>query len=249
MPHPFGSDPETLTRVERIAPAARSAPAASARERRTVDAPSRAFHALLALCFLGAYLSADSENWRRVHLALGYACLGLLAFRAVYGLVGPAPQRWVLRARQVTASLRVLRVGAVGLVDVLRAGHAGQAHPTPSLGAANTAVLVLLVNALLLGLPALLLIGVWVDQAWGAEWLQDLASEGHEALGEGLLTLALVHIAWVVGSSVWKQRNLARVMWSGTQTGVGPDLIAQDRRWLAALMVGSVAGWLLWFLG
>ena len=46
-----------------------SAPVASttprpAPGRRIVDAPTRTFHALFALCFAGAYLGGDSEAWR-----------------------------------------------------------------------------------------------------------------------------------------------------------------------------------------
>ena len=38
----------------------------AAPSRRTVDAPTRAFHWLTALCFAGAYATADGERWRLV---------------------------------------------------------------------------------------------------------------------------------------------------------------------------------------
>ena len=43
----------------------------AAPSRRMVDAPTRVFHALFALSFLGAYLSADGEHWRMLHVTLG----------------------------------------------------------------------------------------------------------------------------------------------------------------------------------
>jgi hypothetical protein len=66
-------------------------PAATARHRR---APTRMFHWLFALSFLGAYVTADGERWRALHVTLGYTLAGLLAFRLLYGLFGPRPAAW-----------------------------------------------------------------------------------------------------------------------------------------------------------
>lgn len=52
------------------------------------DAPTRLFHWLLALSFLGAYLTAESEQWRLVHITLGYTMAALVGFRLVWGMVG-----------------------------------------------------------------------------------------------------------------------------------------------------------------
>ena len=51
------------------------------------------FHWLFALCFIGAYATADGERWRLLHVTLGYTLAGLLAFRVAYGLVGPRQVR------------------------------------------------------------------------------------------------------------------------------------------------------------
>ena len=61
-----------------------------------IDAPVRAFHWLFALSFAGAWLTAESERWRDLHVTLGYAFAGLLLFRLVYGLVGPRQARLAL---------------------------------------------------------------------------------------------------------------------------------------------------------
>ena len=39
-------------------------PALPVRSRRMVDAPTRMFHALFALCFLGAYVTSEGESMR-----------------------------------------------------------------------------------------------------------------------------------------------------------------------------------------
>ena len=63
----------------------------------------RMFHWLFALCFIGAYASADGERWRMLHVTLGYTLVGLLAFRLVYGLVGPRQARLSLLWRTLAA--------------------------------------------------------------------------------------------------------------------------------------------------
>ena len=72
--------------------------------RLVTDAPMRMFHWLFALSFVGAYISADSEHWRLVHVVLGYTLGGLMAFRIVYGLVGPRPARFSTMWRKVSGA-------------------------------------------------------------------------------------------------------------------------------------------------
>ena len=52
------------------------------------DLPTRAFHWLLALSFAGAFLTAESERYRDIHVMLGYTMLGLIAFRLLWGFIG-----------------------------------------------------------------------------------------------------------------------------------------------------------------
>ena len=52
------------------------------------DVPTRVFHWLLAVSFAGAFLTAESERYRDIHVVLGYTLLGLIAFRLVWGFVG-----------------------------------------------------------------------------------------------------------------------------------------------------------------
>ncbi|HET8584659.1 MAG TPA: cytochrome b/b6 domain-containing protein, partial [Casimicrobiaceae bacterium] len=43
------------------------------------DLPVRLFHWSLALSFAGAFVTAESERYRDVHVVLGYTVLGLVA--------------------------------------------------------------------------------------------------------------------------------------------------------------------------
>ena len=62
------------------------------------------FHWLFALCFAGAYLTAEGERLRLVHVALGYSITGLLVFRLLYGLFGPPQASTIGALEQVPAS-------------------------------------------------------------------------------------------------------------------------------------------------
>ena len=84
--------------------------------RRTVDAFTRTWHALLALSFVGAYVTAESEIFRLVHVSLGYILGGLLVARVVWGCLGP-------RHARLMALWGKLR-GWSDIVEGLRTGQA-----------------------------------------------------------------------------------------------------------------------------
>ena len=58
------------------------------------DLPVRIFHWLLALSFAGAFLTAESERWRLVHVTLGYTVAGLVVFRLLWGVLGSRHARF-----------------------------------------------------------------------------------------------------------------------------------------------------------
>ena len=58
------------------------------------DLPVRMFHWLTVLSFAGAWLTAESERWRLLHVTLGYTLAGLLVFRVLWGLIGTRHARF-----------------------------------------------------------------------------------------------------------------------------------------------------------
>ena len=78
-PAPSGSAPSVPSSAATLRPATR----------RVVDAATRMLHWLMALSFTGAYITADGERWRLVHVTLGYTLAGLLVARVLWGLFGP----------------------------------------------------------------------------------------------------------------------------------------------------------------
>lgn len=194
--------------------------------RRVVDAPTRMFHWLLALCFVGAYLTSESERLQVAHAAFGYTMLALLVFRLLYGWLGPRPVRWTSLATRLRSGwvwCRSLR----SLKDVFGVNfRAGQ----------NFA-LVLATSALMV-LPVPLLLSGHVLYVGTADWLEEV----HEFMANSMLMLVFVHLGLLLVLSVLRGNNLALPMWRGRVPGAGPDLVASSRVWLAlALLLCSGA--------
>jgi cytochrome b len=207
------------------------AAAGPAPSRRTVDAATRTFHALLALCFVGAYLSAESERWKLVHVTLGYSMAGLLVFRIVWGLVGPRPVRfaaWVSKLKGLPALWTQARTGALGAV-------------VKGTQAQNLAMTLAVIG--LLATVALTTASGWLTYE---ELTGDWVSEVHELAGNLLLALVLGHIALVLGLSVLRRRNLAGPMLTGRTPGRGPDLVQRNFTGLAMLLLVAVLAFWAW---
>ena len=61
---------------------------------RVWDLPTRLFHWSLAASFIVAFVTSESEKWRDIHVAAGYALAGLIAFRILWGFIGGAHSRF-----------------------------------------------------------------------------------------------------------------------------------------------------------
>lgn len=168
------------------------------------DIAVRGFHWLLALSFLGAFLTAESERLRDVHVALGYAMLGLVAFRLVWGLIGTRYARFrsfAFGPRDVAAYLKSLLA--------FRPRHYLGHNP-----AGSWAIYALLVLTVLAGAS-----GYATYNDVGGHWLEEL----HEGVANALLAVVIVHIAGVLVSSLIHRENLVRSMLTGYKTAEQGD--------------------------
>jgi cytochrome b len=209
---------------------ATGAPTAPAPRRLVTDAPTRMFHWLFALSFLGAYLTADGERFRLLHVTLGYTLAGLLVFRVLYGLLGPRQARLGVLWRKLT-----------GLPAWLRS-----VRTAPSLSAVNwrqaqNLLMALAVFALLVLVVPLTLSGYGTYNDWG-----DVLEEVHEFVGEAFLFVVLAHLALIAGLSLLRRKNQAAPMLSGRVEGPGPNLVQKNRTWLAALLLIAVLAYGAW---
>jgi len=185
------------------------------------DLPTRAFHWLLALSFAGAFLTAESERLRDVHMLLGYTALGLVVFRLLWGIVGT----------------RYARFTALPLSPAAVAGYLKSLltrSPRHYFGhnpAGSWAIVSMLLLTVALGATG------WASAVEvGPEWLEDL----HEGLANTMLALVVVHVAAVLLSSALHRENLPRAMVTGYKPGAGPS--AAGTRWAVALLLVVAVG-------
>ena len=206
--------------------------------RLVTDAPTRMFHWLFALSFLGAYLTAEGARWRALHVTLGYTLAGLLVFRVLYSLFGPRQAGLALMLHKLSGAPAWLRSVAQARRQLTLAGinwRQGQ-----------NLVMALAVVALLVRVVLLTLSGYGVYHEWGdflgGDWLEDV----HEFFGEAFLVVVLGHLALITGLSLLRRKNLAQPMLSGRIDGAGPGLVKNTRCWLAALLLMAVLAYVAW---
>ena len=189
------------------------------------DLPTRVFHWLLALSFAGAFLTADSERVRDIHVALGYGFLGLLAFRVVWGMLGSRYARFPSFAfgpRAVQSYLRSMLTR----------------HPTHFVGhnpAGSWVIYAIIVLGIAIGAS-----GHAVYNDLGGRWIESL----HEGTGNAMLALVFFHIAGVMVSSLVHRENLAAAMVTGYKMG-NPSQAIGRARWVTAVALAS-AVLMLW---
>ncbi len=224
MHTPSTFDPPSVAAIPSVVPS-----------RLVTDAPTRMFHWLFALSFVGAYLTADGERWRLLHVTLGYTMAGLLGFRVLYGLLGPRTAGLGLLWRKLTGASAWLRSlpQANSLQDI--PWRPGQNVLTA------LSILALLVMVVPLTLSGYATYHDWGDFL-GGDWVEDV----HEFFGEAVLVVALAHVAWIAILSVLRRKNQALPMLSGRIPGPGPNLVQKNRTWLAAMLLLAVLTFGAW---
>lgn len=185
--------------------------------RPVIGLPMRIFHWALALSFTGAWLTAEADGLREVHTVLGYTMAGLLAFRLVYGLVGPKRARLSALYARAAGLPRWLRGAWQAAKTLGRPGlpSGPKLNWSQGLGVATGAILA----AMLAMVAPLVLSGLATLDEWGGHRVAELTEEVHEFSGSLLLGLVLSHLALLAVLSVLRRRNEAAPMISGRMPG------------------------------
>jgi len=186
------------------------------------DLPTRVFHWLLAVSFLGAFLTAESERYRDIHLVLGYTMLGLVVFRTLWGVIGT---RYARFSSFPIAPRRVLEY-LKSLFTRSPQHHVGH-NPAGSL-----AIYAILALSVLAGAS-----GYAAYNEIGGEWLAEL----HESAANAMLGLVVIHIGAVMVSSLIHRENLAAAMVNGYKKGRIGDGIRSKHRFVAAAVLLATA--------
>jgi cytochrome b len=199
------------------------------------DIATRLFHWSLVLCFFTAYITGEGESL--LHIYISYVIIGLLAFRLVWGLIGPKYVRF-------TNFVRGIKPGLVYLQSLLRR------HPQYYLGHNPLGGWMIVLLLVFLAMTSWTGLELYAQEGKGPlaakqapliqaaqaddrdhedveearlareneqghkEWLEEL----HEALASFTLLLVFVHIGGVFVSGWLHKENLAKAMWTGYKT-------------------------------
>ncbi len=218
-----------------------TAPANSAKNLRVWDLPTRAFHWALVICIVGAIVSIKmgETGW---HFRFGYAILGLLLFRLVWGVVGPRYARFSSFPPRLIAAWKSLR----GAPD----SHAGH-NPAGALS----------VYALLASCSFQVISGLFSNDGilwdgplrkWVAGSTSDMITGLHLANRWLLIGLIALHVAAIIWYRAARGRRLTSAMISGLsdQAPAGSEPTRDDSaiRLRAAVVLAASAAAVWWLV-
>lgn len=191
------------------------------------DTPTRVFHWLQVISFVGAYLTAESERNRDIHLAFGYILLGLIVFRLLWGFIG---------TRYARFSSFLFNPGEI-IAYLLSLFKNQPKHYLGHNPAGSVSVWLLLALGLFICVT-------------GVMALQDDASDAvikmHGVATDIMLVVILLHLLGVLMSSIMHRENLARSMVTGFKFAETNEGIQRSYNWLGILMLAVAV--VFWFV-
>lgn len=194
---------------------------------RVWDLPVRVFHWLMAFSFAGAYLTAELERWRLVHVTLGYTMAGLVCFRLLWGLAGTRYARFANFVRGPRATF--------AYVQSLFSGN--PQHFTGHNPAGSVAIVLMLALALAAAGSGWVL---YTTQA--GEWMEEV----HELLANLMLGVVALHLAGVFASSLIHRQNLVKSMITGRKRAADGAVPQPRRGGVALILLLAVLGFWWW---
>jgi cytochrome b len=175
------------------------------------DPALRLFHWALVICVVAAWvLGRFGPNIMTLHFYFGYAVIGLLGFRLVWGLFGPGPARFVHFLFGPRRTLGYM---------------AGVGKRSPSYWPGHNPMGALAAFALLALLVAQVVTGLYTDPedyvnvgplAGSVDIETARAALGlHYRLSLVLLALVVLHVGAIAFYRLWKREDLVRPMITG----------------------------------
>lgn len=217
-------------------------------EKRMVwDLPLRLFHWLLVLCISASYATAKAGfNWTKYHFWIGYFTLGLVAFRIIWGFVGPRHARFsnfVAGPSRVLAYLRTLF----------------KHDSPPAMGHNPVGALVVILMLLMVGAQATT--GLFLidnTEVWTAPYYPAVSGETASLLGkfhhlnfDVLLWVIGLHVLAIIYYRVYKRQSLVMPMITGRKLAqlVPAQQAIESSQLLKAIIVAALcAGAVYWLI-
>lgn len=169
----------------------------------------RVFHWLLVLIFTVAWLTGDELTG--LHVYAGYAVLGLVLMRLVWGVIGTRHARFsdfVYRPAAVRAYLK----------DVLWLRARRYLGHNPAGGAM---IVLMLLSLVLVSISGIAVYGMEAGAgpmallAGSSEALEEALEEVHEFLAGFMLLMVIIHLAGVAVESLLHRESLVKAMLTG----------------------------------
>ena len=180
------------------------------------DSPVFVTHWILAICFVGAIITQESEQLRLVHVTLGYTMLGIVAFRVIWGIIGSK------YARFSTIKPRFLKVR-----ENIKAILSGEREALIGLNAIGfLAAYVLMFLVLLVSATGYLTFN---------EIGPELIGELHELVGNALIAVVVIHVSSILLNALYHylQKNNSTVA-----TRVSAIVVkARPYKWVTAIIL------------
>lgn len=173
---------------------------------------TRLWHWVLALAIVlnwtfGTFMSFDTVVW---HFYTGYLILGLIAFRILWGFIGPTPVRF--------AALLPTPASLLQYLNTIR-----QREPSGTPG--HNPLGSLSIIAMLLVITTQGFTGLFIEtedffeygplNGYVSEETVKFMSGWHHFLSDMILILVLLHVAAIIFYLLWKRENLIQPMISG----------------------------------
>ena len=205
------------------------------------DLPTRIFHWLLVVSFIGAWITSSSDRWLSIHIFLGYLVLGLIIFRLVWGWVGGHYARFASFVVGPKAALKYLR-------DLLARRDAPFLGHNPAASVAILAMLLLGIAVSVTGIfteggeerhgPLMGLVSIGISA-----WMKDV----HEALAIAMVIVVVGHLIGVAVGSWLHNENLPLTMVTGIKQADDDALPSKQFRGVGVLLVLAIAAFGAWW--
>lgn len=191
------------------------------------DIPLRLFHWSLALCFAGAWLTAESEYWKLWHVSFGYSMALLIGFRLIWGVTGTRYARFSQFIKG-PAAIKAYFMSYLRGQSQHYVGH----NPAGALA----------IIAILLSVAITVATGYATYEELGGDWLPEV----HEVMASLLMGIVVLHIAAVIFTSVLQKENLPRAMLTGKKLISARESIDRKRPLIALLLLCALLA--IWWL-
>lgn len=217
-------------------------------EKRLVwDLPLRLFHWLLVLCICGSYATAKAGfNWTNFHFWIGYVTLGLVAFRIIWGFVGPRHARFSSFIAGPSRTLAYLRT-------------LFKHDSPPAIGHNPLGGLVVILMLLMLGAQATA--GLFLidnTEVWMAPYYPAVSGETAAALGkfhhlnfDVLFWVICLHVLAIIYYKIYKRQSLLMPMITGSKTAElvpAGHAIESSQLFKAVIVAALCAGAVYWLI-